>query len=495
MRRLLLPLAILLAACGGGGGGGGGPPASGPLDVVRSVDPAPGADGVDPAGVVVTIEFRTPMDPDTLVGGTLLLTPAGSTAPVAADVAVAFGNMSATLTPRGPLTADRHYQVRLSEQARLQGGREIRRPWYSLFRTGGGAPPPPPPPPQTGSVFAAAALETGRSGHAAVLLADGRVAVFGGFATSSTVTDSIEVYDPAAEAWTTAPGVLNPARARLTATRLQDGRVLLAGGETASTTDVGVDRWEIWDPATGGIATSGTLAERRTRHRAVGLADGTVLLIGGARTDASGAPLYSRSSVERFDPSAPGSSAAPAMGVSRAGHEATLLADGRVLVTGGHGSSLTAEVRDASTGAWSAAGAMTQARRDHAAALLLDGSVLVAGGGTFTAELWVPAAGAFYPLQNMGDTRSLHTALRIASGRVFVAGGEKPTFGGGLFFHTATEFYNPSTGSFLFPNLPSRVGRSGHTATLMATGDVLVVGGKSPTVGTPAVRLCDRFQF
>ena len=74
MRRVLLPLAILLAACGGGGGGGGGAPASGPLDVVRSVDPAPGADGVDPAGVVVTIEFRTPMDPDTLVGGTVAAT-------------------------------------------------------------------------------------------------------------------------------------------------------------------------------------------------------------------------------------------------------------------------------------------------------------------------------------------------------------------------------------------------------------------------------------
>jgi len=484
---------MLLAACGGGGGGA---PAAvgGPQDVVASVDPPPGSLDVDPAADV-TVRFRTPMDEVTLTGGALIVTPAGTTSPVDADIAVHLTGLEVTVSPRAALTSGRDYQVRLSALARRADGREIGRPWYSDFRVGGGAPPPPPPPPQGGTVFAAANLVEGRSGHAAVLLGDGRVAVFGGYSSSSAVTDTIEVYDPSAETWTTAPGRISPARARLSATRLSDGRVLLAGGETASATEVGVDAWEIWDPASGGIVASGALAERRTRHRAVLLADGKVLLAGGARTDSPGAPLYSRATAEVFDPSAPGSASAPSMGVARAGLEATLLPDGRVLVTGGHGSDPRAEVRDPSSGAWSFAGSMSNARRDHAAALLLDGSVVVCGGGSASTDLWVSAANGFYPMQNMGDVRSLHTAVRIANGRVFVAGGEKPTTGGGTFFHNTTEFFNPATGSFLFPDLRMRVPRSGHTATLLSTGEVLLVGGKNPVLGSPAVRLCDRVRF
>jgi hypothetical protein len=344
-------------------------------------------------------------------------------------------------------------------------------------------------------VLAAGDLNTGRSGHAAVLLGDGRVAVFGGFSDSGTVTGSIEVWDPASDAWTKSAAALSPPRARLTATRLSDGRVLLAGGETESATDIGVGAWEIWDPGTDGIIASGTLAERRTRHRAVLLGNGKVLVAGGARTDSPGAPNFSRATAELFDASLPGSTATASMGVPRAGLDATLLGDGRVLVTGGHGSDPRAEVYDAPSAAWSFAGSMASARRDHAATLLLDGSVLVCGGGNYTADLWIPESRIFFPMQNMGDVRTLHSAVRIGNGRVFVSGGEKPTTGGGTFFHNTAEFFNPASGSFLFPDLRTRVPRSGHTATLLANGEVLLVGGKNPVLGAPAVRLCDRVRF
>jgi hypothetical protein len=176
------------------------------------------------------------------------------------------------------------------------------------------------------------------------------------------------------------------------------------------------------------------------------------------------------------------------MGVPRAGHEATLLADGRVLVTGGHGSDARAEVYDPAAGSWSSAGSMSTARRDHAAALLANGSVLVCGGGTYAADLWVPSSNLFFPMQNMGDERTLPTAVRIANGRVFVAGGERPATGGGVFFHNTTEFFNPSSGSFLFPDVRMRVPRSGHTATLLPNGEVLLAGGKNPILGAPSVR-------
>ncbi len=486
-----LLLSLLLPACGGGGGGAP-PPARPSPDVVASVDPAPGATAV-PVDAVVVVRFLTPMDTATLTGGSLVVSPSGINNPVPADITVSVGLTSATLRPLAPLQGGRDYQVRLSAEARRADGRAVGRPWVSDFRTAGVGPPPPPPPPvQGGTVRGVANLGTGRSGHAAVALADGRVAVFGGYDTSSTVTGSIEVFDPAGENWTPSKAVLGVARARLSATLLIDGRVLVAGGETASLTDVGTDAWEIWDPAADAIAASGTLVERRTRHRAVRLGDGRVLVTGGSRTDASGAPNFSRATAEIFDPLSLSSSALPSMAVPRAGHEATLLADGRVLVTGGHGSIATAEVYDPGTVGFSGAGTMTQARRDHTATLLGDGSVLVAGGGSFTADRWIPSQNGFFQVQNMGDVRSLHTAVLVANGRVMIAGGEKPVSGGGVFFHSTMDFFDPPTESFLFPDLRTRVPRSGHTATLLPGGDVLLVGGKNTVVGAPAVASCDR---
>ncbi len=495
---LLCSVLLVLAGCGGGGGGtaaAGGGGARRSL-VVGSITPPDGSTGVDPATRVV-LQFRTPMDEAALQGGGLVLTPSGMNAPVSATVTVSLTKLTATLVPRAPLAGNSPYQVRLSALARRADGRVIGRPWFAEFRTGGGSSPPPPPPPpaQGGVVRPVGSLVTGRSGHAAAALPDGRVAVFGGFSTSSAVTSSIEVFDPGTETWTAAAAVLGLARARLTATVLTDGRVLLAGGETASTTDVGLDVWEIWDPGTDSLAASGTLAERRTRHRAVRLGDGTVLLVGGSRTDSSGAPNYSRATTEVFDPSVPGSSAGPAMAVSRAGHEATLLSDGRVLVTGGHGTSVLAEVFDPGAGSFSSAGTMVEPRRDHAATLLVDGTVLAAGRGTSSAERWLAPENRWVQVQNVGDERSLHTAMRIGNGRVFVAGGEKPAAGGSTFFHNGTVFYNPPTGTFLFPGLQTTVPRSGHTATPIAGGDCLIVGGKNSALGAPAVRTCDRVSF
>ncbi|NUN51358.1 MAG: hypothetical protein HUU06_01040, partial [Planctomycetaceae bacterium] len=338
-------------------------------------------------------------------------------------------------------------------------------------------------------------LDTGRSGHAAAALADGRVAVFGGFDTSASVTASIEIFDPVEETWTPSAASLGTARARLTATVLGDGRVLLCGGETESAADVGLDLWEIFDPLADAITASGTMMERRTRHRAVTLGSGRILLVGGSRTDSSGAPNFSRNSSEVFDPATLVSAAGPFMAVPRAGHDATLLPDGRVMVTGGHGTNALAEIYDPVAGSFSPGGTMTTARRDHAAAPLPSGGVLATGGGGFTAERWIPGENRWVQVQNMGDARALHTAVPLPSGRVFVAGGEKPGVGGGTFFHVATEYYNPGTFTFLFPDIPTRVGRSGHTCTPLPGGDWLLVGGKSNLLGAPAVRSCDRFRL
>ncbi|MHC4821517.1 MAG: Kelch repeat-containing protein, partial [Planctomycetota bacterium] len=433
----------------------------------------------------------------TLTGGALVLVPAGTNAPVSATVTPALGGLRVDIEPDGDLEDGREYQVRLSDLARRADGKSIRKPWFSTFRVKvGQAPPPPPPPPApTGTVRGVKGMDTGRAFHAAVSLSDGRVAVFGGFSTSSEVTDSIEVFDPDAEEWTVAEATLTVARGRLSATRLKDGRVFVAGGETTSATDIGLDTWEIWDPADDAIDESGTMAERRTNHRSVLLADGTVLTIGGSRTDSPGASNFSRTSAEVFDPSDLSSVNTGSMSVPRAGHRATTLADGRVLVTGGHGSNRAAEVFNPTTGGFSGAGTQVSARRHHTATLLANGDVLLAGGGNFTAERWVRTSSTFVQVQNMGDERSHHRAVLLPGGRVFIAGGERPGSGGTTFLHNGVEFYNPPTITFLFSGLKLRTGRSGHSLTTLPGGDFLICGGKNNLLGSPAVSSCDRVSI
>jgi hypothetical protein len=84
------------------------------------------------------------------------------------------------------------------------------------------------------------------------------------------------------------------------------------------------------------------------------------------------------------------------MSTSRYYHAATLLPDGRVLVSGGsNGSSplASAEIYDPALGTWSPTPFMSTARVGHTATLLQDGPVLVTGGGQASAEIYDPALG------------------------------------------------------------------------------------------------------
>src|SRR6185369_6765445 len=176
-----------------------------------------------------------------------------------------------------------------------------------------------------------------------------------------------------------------------TATRLADGRVLIAGGENTSGT---LNQTEIYDPASATFSEAGNMTTARVDHSATLLGDGRVLLAGGQNGGASLA------TTEIFDPATGSFTNGPTMSVARAGHSATLFAEGRVLIAGGDASG-SVEILDVAAGTSAATGGLSGARTLHSAALLQDGRVLVVGGkdadGNLLAhgEIFDPAAGTF----------------------------------------------------------------------------------------------------
>ncbi|MFJ5262268.1 Kelch repeat-containing protein [Streptomyces sp. NPDC088387] len=302
-----------------------------------------------------------------------------------------------------------------------------------------------------GGWFAAAELPSARRwfgpSESAVALADGTALVAGGALAGDTPTDEALVFDPVATTWTPT-GALGTARHSHSVTPLADGRVLVAGGigPTGPDTVGRLATAELYDPVTGGwTPTVNEMATARSLHAATVLADGRVLVTGGQgerAPRASGRSLYT---AELFDPATDEWTTAAPMTDARCGHPAVLLQDGRVLAVGGLcGTGRTigtgqgfCELYDPVADTWTPTGSLRVPRRDHRATLLADGTVLTTGGD----------------------------GPGIRFERTFVP-----------FAQWRTERYDPATGSWtVAENMPA--GRTSHHAVPLPSGQVLVLGG------------------
>ena len=285
----------------------------------------------------------------------------------------------------------------------------------------------------------------------------------------------------------TATGSLRTARSRgalsasEVATLLPDGRVLVAGGIDASGKPLASA--ELYDPATGTWSLTGSMTTPRAAHTSTLLMNGKVLVAGGGGLGIPGSVL---ASAELYDPATGTWGSIGSMIEARGQHSATLLADGKVLVAGGAGVSSradsyeelsSAELYDPTTGAWTLTGSMTTARWRHAAVKLADGIVLVEGGGHLvglaSAELYDPTTATWRATDSLIAGRGGQTATLLPNGEVLVAGGQ-----GGLHMTplASVELYDPITGKWSATGSMAK-GRFGHTATLLANGSVLVVAG------------------
>jgi hypothetical protein len=231
-------------------------------------------------------------------------------------------------------------------------------------------------------------------------------------------------------------GVFNPTGSMVTgrdghtATLLKDGRVLLVGGvgDCSGNDCQALASAELYDPKTGSFSATGSLTTPRTAHTATLLPDGRVLVAGGMHFTTAD-DILPVDTTEIYDPTTGKFSPGGSMSAVRWAHTATLLPDGRVLVAGGIGTAYTdlasAEVFDPTTAKFTSTGSMASARGDFTATLLGNGEVLVAGGAVDTsAELYDPAKGKFIATGSMKVERHAHTATMLQDGRVLLAGGE-----------------------------------------------------------------------
>ncbi len=254
-------------------------------------------------------------------------------------------------------------------------------------------------------------------------LANGNLLVIGGMDGGPTLTTaSVSIYSAAGNSWSAGQSLPGVGRYALTATTLGDGRILAVGGnDGGGLSSAALRLAAIYTSPTGWTATD-SMNVARFDHAAVKLNDGRILVAGGSTS--TGVAL---ASAEIYNPATGHWTATGSMATPRYGFTLTVLANGWVLAAGGYSSAgspalTTAEIYDPGTGAWTPTGTMSNGRRYHSATLLATGQVLVLGGhGTdpaefesaaevFTPPLAYPAS-TFHPL---APTRVLDT--RVANG-------------------------------------------------------------------------------
>ena len=332
--------------------------------------------------------------------------------------------------------------------------------------------------PPTGTFTATGAMTIARYGHTATLLNNGKVLIAGGGLRFDLPMANAELYDPTSGTFTLT-GFMNTARSFHIASLLPDGRVLIAGGDSGSGENIvrGLTTTEVYDPSTGTFTAAGDMIHGHECARATVLNNGKVLLYGGSPVSSD----YPASDAELYDPATSSFAAAGtyAIGPPRssfcAGVASTLLADGRVLIVWEDD---LAEIYDPEANSFTQTGKPLGPSYNLSlatATLLMDGRVLVGGGDDGSdnyksTEIFVPT-GSFAPGGSMSAAHDTGSATLLPNGTVLIAGGFEP-----IGSERGTDVYDPVSG--IFHAGPEMVtGRFFHTATLLNDGSVLMAGG------------------
>ena len=314
-------------------------------------------------------------------------------------------------------------------------------------------------------------LSTGRWAHTATVLQDGRLLVVGGQESMSRASKVAEIFDPSTDTWSNTGETLDKRGEGHTATLLNDGRVLVTGDNEEGSS-------EIYDPSTDQWSYTGTMNVARKSASATLLEDGRVLVSGGVdRTKAGRVELDSS---EIYDPSSGEWTVADVMEQIHSNH-VTRLVDGKVFLSGW----FLSEMYDPATDLWSPVG--EPKRKDIArgttATILNDGTVLMVGGARFppnkwqgdpshpvgSSEIYNPSDGSLSTSVSMATPREYHSAILLKNGDVLIVGG------------ISMESYNP--GAKIWTEIGELIHERDqmHTATMLNDGRIVIAGGRMET--------------
>ncbi len=302
--------------------------------------------------------------------------------------------------------------------------------------------------PADNSITPAAPMTVPRWSHTATALADGRVLVTGGRTGSTSATGVVlataEVYDPVTDTWTQTAGPMNAARRSHTATLLPNGMVLIAGGGNgvSTFTQQPIQSAELFDPATGMFTLVGNMVTPRLGHSANELDDGTVLLSGGSSGTGT---FFPTNASEVYDPVTNTFTATAPMIYSHLAQIPGKLRDGRIVQGSAYynpphnsaGGIITneSEIFDPATRTWTSINPMFKKRIDIGAQGLLDGTLLIAGG----------------------------VSTKVGAGNL-------------TFFQNSSEVYDPATGNWQLSGIMS-TGRDEFSGLTLDDGRVMISGG------------------
>ncbi len=325
--------------------------------------------------------------------------------------------------------------------------------------------------PANGTFASAAAPGALPGGMAQANLKDGRLILLGGVAPTDSGLATVWRYNVIGNVWQSLPTLIT-GRDEATAVLLGDGRALAVAGDVAPNAAAAVP--ELAQPGSNWVGLTNASRSLPRRPWCFLLANGMVAVAGPERTtrllDVTGNGDWSVVSDMLFG--------------ARDGGTAVLVpgVTDRVMILGGRSPATpTCEIIDLSNGlGWRATASMSAARRHHQATILADGSVLVTGGtlmgdelqyAVYAAERFNPVLETWTDLDSMAvPRRNGSVALLLPDARVLVAGGGTGEAGSEL--HANAEIFSPP---YLF---------KGARPLITAVADSMVYGD-SLTVNTP----------
>lgn len=320
-------------------------------------------------------------------------------------------------------------------------------------------------------------LKYKRTWHTSIKLNTGRILVIGGSHDDDADhgIKNCEIYDPYTNTWSEiAP--MKVGRTFHASVKLHNGNVLVCGGyESRIVPYYIMNHCEVYDNFSDSWFEIDTMTVRRVQHEVVTLNDGRVLIVGGRTTYGSGsfAEEDATETCEIFDPTNEEWKLTGSLNEIRTGHRATLLPNGKVLVTGGNywggPPNKTCEIFDPITEEWFYAAPMNVGRNFHSAILLNNDKVLVIGGNDETCEVYDYITDSWSLVRSANVVRTNDgSAVKMNNGNVFVT----------TFRDSLCEIYDSFKDEWYFADtLP--VNSSFGTLTTLDDDRILLSGGNN----------------